>query len=184
MKETGAHHVEVFDHTRRSTSTERRQNQQLRDPVCLAHNDYTATSGIRRLEDYFSSETDEPTPTFNRFAIINVWRTMNKPIMLNTLALCDASSVKGDDLIAVTRKSQVRDGEIQLARFNKNQQWGFFSVLYPNEALLFKTFDSDANQPARFTPHASFNRNDVTGSNSTRESIESRCFLFFNEGDN
>ena len=48
-----------------------------------------------------------------------------------------------------------------------------------NEALLFKTFDSETDGRARFTVHSSFADPGAPVDAPPRESIETRCLLFF-----
>ena len=48
-----------------------------------------------------------------------------------------------------------------------------------DEALLFKTFDSEADGRARFTIHTSFEDPGAPADAPPRESIETRCLVFF-----
>jgi hypothetical protein len=48
-----------------------------------------------------------------------------------------------------------------------------------DEALLFKTFDSETDGRARFTIHSSFDDPDAPADAPPRESIETRCLVFF-----
>ncbi len=48
-----------------------------------------------------------------------------------------------------------------------------------DEALLIKTFDSETDGRARFTIHSSFEDPDAPADAAPRESIETRCLLFF-----
>ncbi len=48
-----------------------------------------------------------------------------------------------------------------------------------NEALLFKTIDSETDGRARFTVHSSFADPAAPADAPPRESIETRCLLFF-----
>ena len=66
---TGAHRIEIFDHTRRASSIETQRTQGIREPASTIHNDYDDESGSRRLRDFFPDEADKLTE--NRFAIIN-----------------------------------------------------------------------------------------------------------------
>ena len=47
-----------------------------------------------------------------------------------------------------------------------------------DEALVFKTFDSETDGRARFRIHTSFVIPGVGGEAPARESIETRCLLF------
>jgi len=48
-----------------------------------------------------------------------------------------------------------------------------------NEALLIKTFDSETDGRTRFTIHSSFDDVTAPADSAPRESLETRCFVFF-----
>ena len=175
---TGAHRIEIFDHTRRASSIETQRTQGIREPASTIHNDYDDESGPRRLRDFFPDEADKLTE--NRFAIINTWRSIKQPVRNFPLALCDASSVSKDDLVSVPRISKDRVGAVQMATFSPSHRWCYFPLMRMDEALLFKVYDSVDDGRARFTLHTSFDDPTVNNTMETnRESIETRCFVFF-----
>jgi hypothetical protein len=49
----------------------------------------------------------------------------------------------------------------------------------PEEAIVFKVYDSAKDGRARFTPHTSFDDPTTPADAPPRESIESRMFAFF-----
>jgi len=55
----------------------------------------------------------------------------------------------------------------------------YFPEMQMDEALLFKTFDSETDGRARFTIHSSFDDPDAPADAPPRESIETRCLVFF-----
>ena len=114
-----------------------------------------------------------------RFAIVNVWRSIAGTIYNHPLVLCDASTVRPDDLISVERRAEERIGELQVALHNPGQRWYYFPEMQVNEALLLKTFDSETDGRTRFTIHSSFEISDAPGDAAPRESIETRCLIFF-----
>ena len=96
------------------------------------------------------------------------------------LALCDASSVVDEDLVSVPRVSKDRVGTVQMTTFNPLHHWCYYPDMQMNEALLFKVYDSANDGRARFTPHTSFEDPRVKDATAAgRQSIESRCFVFF-----
>jgi hypothetical protein len=142
----GAARIEIFDDTRRSTSLERQKELKIREAADIVHNDYTARSGIKRLRDHFSPDPDTAGKLLEgRFAIVNVWRSIAGPILNHHLTLCDASSVNAGDLVPVERRADERIGEIQVALFDSGQRWYYFPEMQMDEALLFKTFDSETD---------------------------------------
>lgn len=180
MRLTGAARVEIFDDTRRASSPERQRTKNIREPADIVHNDYTAGSGIKRLRDHFADDGDEAEKLLQRrFAIVNIWRSIAGPIYNYPLTLCDATTVREDDLVAVERRAKDRIGELQVTLHSPEQRWYYFPRMQMDEALLFKTFDSETDGRARFTVHSSFEDPNAPADAAPRESIETRCLLFF-----
>ncbi len=177
---TGARRVEVFDDTRRSASVATQRERGIREPANIVHNDYTAASGPRRLNDFFTDAPEEAEALRQqRFAIINAWRPINGPVYDQPLVLCDAGSIADGDLVAMERRAEERIGELQVALYNPGQRWYYFPRMRPEEVLLFKTYDSAEDGRARFTPHSSFADPAAPRDAPARESLESRCLVFF-----
>ena len=88
--QSGASRVVIFDHALRSGDAAEREEKLVRNPVLQAHNDYTEWSGPNRLREILPDEADELLK--RRFAIIQVWRAINRPIQSNPLALADATA--------------------------------------------------------------------------------------------
>ena len=177
---TGASRVEVFDDTLRSASLQQQQARGIREPATIVHNDYTARSGIKRLRDFFCDDPDEIERLLQRrFAIINVWRSTAGPVMNHALAVCDATTIQPDQLVAIERRAEERVGELQTALFDEKQRWYYYPQLQIDEAILIKTFDSDTEGRTRFTIHTAFADPTAAADLPPRESIETRCFVFF-----
>ncbi|MHA7815849.1 MAG: CmcJ/NvfI family oxidoreductase [Pseudohaliea sp.] len=177
---TGARRVEVFDDTRRSASIETQRERGIREPANIVHNDYTAASGPRRLADFFADAPEEADALRRRrFAIINAWRPINGPVYDQPLVLCDATSIADGDLVAMERRAEERIGELQVALYNPAQRWYYYPRMTPGEVLLFKTYDSAEDGRTRFTPHSSFTDPGAPDDVPARESLESRCLVFF-----
>jgi hypothetical protein len=174
---SGASRVVVFDHTLRSGSEDEREARLIREPVLSAHNDYTEWSGPQRVRDLLPDEAD--TLLQRRFAIIQVWRAINRPIESNPLALVDARSLASEDLLVAERRYPDRVGQTYRLRYNPAHRWVWFPRMRRDEALVFKVYDSQKDGRARFTPHTSF---DIPGAPSgapPRQSIEARTLAFF-----
>jgi hypothetical protein len=177
---TGARRVEIFDHTRRATSDNVRKEKEIREPASIVHNDYTPDSGPRRLRDFFSEDPEKADALLERrFAIVNVWRPVKGPVQNHPLAFCDASSIAPGDLIPVKRVAKDRIGEIQLSLYNAGHRWYYFPSMTTDELLVFKTYDSAVDGRACFTPHTSFDDPGAVKDAPPRESLETRCFVFF-----
>lgn len=177
---TGARRVEVFDDTRRSASLAQQRERGIREPANIVHNDYTGAAGPRRLRDFFAGAPEEAERlAARRFAIINVWRPLAGPVLDQPLVLCDASTVREEDLVSVERRGEDRVGELQVALHDPRQRWYVFPRMQRNEVLLFKTFDSALDGRTRFTLHSSFRDPDAPADAPPRESLETRCLVFF-----
>ena len=151
-----------------------------REPASIIHNDYTAFSGPQRLRDHFPDAPDEVEALLRRrLSIVNVWRSIRGTVRSAPLALCDASSVAPEDMISVERQAKDRIGVIQQAVYRPAHRWYYFPEMEPDEALLFKTYESATDGRARFTIHTSFEDPAAAADAPPRESIETRCFAFY-----
>jgi hypothetical protein len=176
-KTSGASRVVIFDHTLRSGEEAEREEKLIREPVLSAHNDYTEWSGPNRMREVLPDEADELLK--QRFAIIQVWRAINRPIQANPLALADAKSVAMEDLIVAERRYPHRVGQTYRLKYNPNHRWFYFPEMRRDEALVFKVYDSEKDGRARFTPHTSFADPNSPPNAPARQSIEVRAFAFF-----
>jgi hypothetical protein len=174
---SGASRVVVFDHTLRTGDDSEREARRIREPVLLAHNDYTEWSGPQRIRDALPDEADRLLQ--HRFAIIQVWRAINQPIQSNPLALVDAGSVSTKDLLVAERRYPNRVGETYQLRYNPEHRWFYFPKMRRDEALVFKVYESEKDGRARFTPHTSFIDPTSPPGAPARQSIEVRTFAFF-----
>jgi hypothetical protein len=174
---SGASRIEIFDHTLRSGNESEREEKLIREPVLSAHNDYTEWSGPNRLREFLPDEADELLK--RRFAIIQVWRAINRPIQSNPLALADAKSIAFEDLLIAERRYPHRVGQTYRLKYNPNHRWFYFPEMRRDEALVFKVYDSEKDGRARFTPHTSFADPNSPANAPARQSIEVRAFAFF-----
>ena len=176
---TGASRVLIFDHTLRSGDENTRNEKLVREPVLAVHNDYTEWSGPQRVRDLLPDEADELLK--KRFAIVQVWRAINKPIESNPLAICAAGTLATDDLIASERRYPDRVGETYQIAYNPDHEWYYFPRMNRDEALVFKVYESKKDGRARFTAHTSFEDPNTPENAGPRESIEMRTIAFFDE---
>ncbi|MNC84569.1 hypothetical protein D3C83_01250 [compost metagenome] len=174
---SGAARVFVFDHTLRSGDEAEREAKLVREPVLWAHNDYTEWSAPQRVRDLLPAEAE--TLLARRFAIIQVWRAINRPIQSNPLAIADAESVAFEDLLIAERRYPDRIGQTYRLRYNAGHRWFYFPEMRRDEALVFKVFDSEKDGRARFTAHTSFNDPSTPPGAPPRQSIEARALAFF-----
>jgi hypothetical protein len=174
---TGGRDVLAFDHTIRRIGHDN-GSAQTRAPVRITHNDYTKTSGPQRVRDLLPKGASDAALT-RRFSIVNVWRSLNGPILDTPLALADARTVADSDWIATDLKYPDRTGEVYRIAFNPAHRWYYVPQLQADEALLIKSFDSAEDGKARFTPHTAFDDPATLPGTAVRESIESRVLVFY-----
>jgi hypothetical protein len=167
----------VFDHTLRSGDEGEREAKLVREPVLSAHNDYTEWSGPNRVREVMGAEADELLQ--RRFAVIQVWRAINKPIVSNPLAMADARSVAPEDLLIAERRYPNRVGQTYRLKYSLRHRWFYFPEMRRDEAIVFKVYDSAKDGRARFTPHTSFDDPSTPAGAAPRQSIEARTLAFF-----
>ena len=176
-RHSGAARVVVFDHTLRSGDETERQARRLREVIRGAHNDYTEWSGPQRVRDVLPDEAEALLA--RRFAIIQVWRPINRAVEANPLALADARTVSTADLIVAERRYPNRVGQTYRLIHNPRQRWFHFPRQLRDEAIVFKVYDSEKDGRARFTPHTSFDDPTTAPGAAPRQSIEVRTLAFF-----
>jgi len=169
--------VVVFDHTRRSSSQELREKHNARDPAGTAHTDYTDWSAIQRVKDILPNESENLLS--KRFAIVNIWRSINGNIQEWPLALCDSRSINDAFLHTVERRAYNRIGQTRHASYDPKNLWYYFPKMQPHEIILIKNYDSILDGRARYSMHTAFNDPTSLSNASPRESIETRALVFF-----
>jgi hypothetical protein len=175
---TGAERVIAFDHNVRSAAREARGEAGIRGPVGRTHNDFTARSGPERAQRELEARGLDVRLLRRRFAIVNLWRPIGRPVEKSPLALCDARSIADGDLIACDLVYRDRVGETYALQFDPAQRWYHFPRLAPDEAILIKGFDS-AEGVARFTAHSAFEDPGSRRDAPERESIEARALVIY-----
>jgi hypothetical protein len=176
-RESGATRVVLFDHTLRSGDQGEREAKLIREPVVSAHNDYTEWSGPQRVRDLLPDEAE--TLLQKRFAIIQVWRAINKPIESNPLAMVDAHTIAPEDLLVAERRYPTRVGQTYRLAYNPKHRWIYFPRMTRDEAFVFKVYDSAKDGRARFTAHTAFEDPTTPPGAPPRQSIEARALAFF-----
>lgn len=178
-RETGASRVVIFDHTLRIDDGRRSAEAKTRQPVRRAHVDYTEKSGPQRVRDLLGDEAERLLQ--GRISEINVWRPIVGPVEAAPIAVAAANSLAPDDLIPTDLVYEDRLGEIYETAHNPAHHWVYFPRMTPDEVLLLKSYDSETDGRARFTPHTAFDDPTTPPHAAARESIEARAFLFFDD---
>ena len=123
--------------------------------------------------------------TIARSAQYNVWRALSGPPQDVPLGLCDYTSVEEGDLIDCEAIFDPLDGSPEwrfgnyLLAENPNHRWYYYSDMQPDEAIVFKTSESDPAR-AQLMPHGAFD-NPLAGEDAPpRISLEMRgtCYWY------
>ena len=175
--ESGAARVEVFDHTLRTADDELRETHKIREVVRRVHNDYTEWSGPQRVRTFLPDEAEELLR--RRFAIIQVWRPIHHSVETWPLAIVDAQSISPESLVVTERRYPGRISQTYAITYDPAHRWHWFPRMRPDEALVFKTYESQKQGRARWTAHTAFDDPTTTLGARPRESIEIRTLAFF-----
>jgi hypothetical protein len=174
---TGADRVFVFDHTvRKRVVGAADRSGGLRQPVGRVHVDHTVKSGPQRVRDLIPDEADELLK--GRVQIINLWRPIRGPLQDAPLAVCDARTVKFDELVGSDLVYPDRVGETYAVKYSPEHRWFYVPEMTADEILLLKCFDSKTDGRARFAPHTAFVDPTTPANAAPRESIELRTLVF------
>jgi hypothetical protein len=174
---TGADRVVVFDHTvRKRVNGAADRDGGLRQPVARVHVDHTDKSGPQRVRDLIPDEAEGLLK--GRVQIINLWRPIRGPLLDSPLAVCDAGTVRPDELVASDLVYPNRVGETYSVKYDPEHQWFYVPRMTVDEALLLKCYDSRTDGRARFAPHSAFADPTTPPDAPPRESIELRTLVF------
>ncbi len=121
--------------------------------------------------------------TLARFAHYNVWRALSAPPQDVPLAVCDARSITDSDLI---KADAVFDSPGQpewsfegiVVAHDSAHRWHWFPDMARDEALVFKTNDSDPVR-AHCVPHVAFDDPACGPHTPARASIEMRAIALW-----
>jgi len=183
---TGALEVFIFDHNVRNKPRSDRGELGVRMPVEGAHNDYTLSSGPRRIREILE-ENDALELIDHRAALINLWRPIVGPVQDHPLAICHARTTRIEDFIPTTIQHFLEDdletphltGEIYSFRHSDDHCWFAVSDMQPDEVILLKCYDTADDGRAIFTGHTGFRNPDCPPEFKPRESIEVRTVVVF-----
>jgi hypothetical protein len=187
---TGATHALVNGHITRSPG-EAARHQDL-GPISFVHSDFAASYVDRIHESY-----RHPTPggsqalqrngvsaqdvvDASRVVILQFWRNIGPAKMDFPIAFCDARSVRADEARPIPVSNYAGSGfnfealAVVAPDDPARHHWYAFPELLPDEAVAFRTFDTDlvASGATFFTPHSAFHDPAVPVGQPARVSIE------------
>jgi hypothetical protein len=155
----------------KSTESGRLDNSR---PARFAHVDVSDATAAQ-----FAARAAPAGRPLRRFVMYNVWRAISAPPQDVPLAVCDARSVAVEDLIAADAVFDSPDRpewsfEGIVVAHNAAHRWHWFPDMHRDEALVFKTHDSDPAQ-AHCVPHVAFDNPLADAQVAPRASIEMRA---------
>lgn len=175
-EQTGAVRVHAFDYNLRSSDKAQIGDGHVQAPVWLAHNDYTERSAPQRVRDLLPEEAEELLA--HRFAVINVWKPIHTTVFEAPLAVCDAQTIRPQDMIETDLRYPDRIGEVYSFAYSESHRWFYYPEMRPDETLLIKCYDSARDRP-RFTAHTAVDDSQTPKGVPPRQSIEVRTLVFF-----
>lgn len=144
-------------------------------PYRCIHSDVSYRGAQNLLENKFPPEVVESATKSSHWAIINLWRPLDRPLDRDPVAFCDWRSIQPEqDLVAVPSKlPPVKNNshwyskedhwtrktggfETWAARYNPKHEWYFVDGMKTEEVLLFKLFDSRSTGSSRTVIHSAF----------------------------
>lgn len=195
---TGCDHALVSSHIRRGPAQAARHEDLA--PITFVHSDFAANyvDLIRRA--YANAEGDGPAAALarrgltaqavqdaGRIVILQFWRNLGPARMDFPLAFCDARTLRPDDglpfLVTDYAGSGIDFHALAVVAPDEPDRhtWYAFPELTPDEAVAFRTYDTDLVREGAtfFTPHSAFRDPEVPVGEPARSSIELRATCLF-----
>ncbi len=147
--------------------------------VSAVHMDYTENT---TWDDYLGVH-GVVLPECSRVIALNFWRPIGNVVLDRPLAVCDARTVREEDLYETLVYGYGADNyswhnigiETYNVKYSERHRWYSYSAMSPEEVLVFKSFDSQG-VIGTTCPHASFRLE--TAAVKPRRSIELRVLCF------
>lgn len=152
-------------------------------PARFVHVDYSRQSFEEFAHMQLADAGEEESRLGCRFVAYNIWRVLTPPPQDVPLAVCDARTASPDDVtvgeavIDAPGEPERRFGS-SLYHANTAHRWFWFPDMRPDEALVFKAFDSDLGR-VQGCPHSGFDNPDCPADAPARASVEIRAFAFY-----
>jgi hypothetical protein len=143
----------------------------------FVHLDNSRDGLLEMAEGLIDAET---RARFPRVTVFNVWRPLTPAPQDVPLALCDQRTLDPRDWVVgctVEPALSVRAPYVT-SIFNPAQAWWYLSDLTPDEAVVFKGFDSDRDAPFGCL-HGAFRHPETPAGAVPRASAETRIFALF-----
>jgi hypothetical protein len=150
-------------------------------PALSAHVDFNEAA-LRGWAAKFAPERAEEMQ-HRRLMNVNMWRGV-KPVLNSPLAVCDARTIQRSDCMTVyfgeggiTSSMGGKPGGLNMA-YNPNHRWYYYPDMQPDEALVFRLFDT-ADPEWHVTAHSAFVDPTSDPASPKRTSFEIRTLAVF-----
>lgn len=175
-QQTNATHVVVFGEQLRGGSEG--GVARVRTPAMNVHVDYD-TPTAHAIAEHLVPEQERQRLLNGRWMIINVWRPI-KPVQRHPLTVLDGSTIDRNDQhlckLLATRSGVSPAFGFNIS-YNEKQRWYYYPAMQPDEMLLFKLVDSDA-EAVQWAGHSAFDDPTSAADAPARESLEVRTIAF------
>ncbi len=175
--EPGARGDQVFSDSARREGTI--PPLQPHEPANNPHIDFNEKTMRRMAAEMLGPEAEKYAN--KRAVLINLWRGI-ETVERKPLAVCDASTVKPEDLVLGLIGTRPEDPSDFLEGFNvaysPGHRWYYYPRMRPDELLVFKLCDSDRSRP-QLTAHTAFDDPSSRPGAPPRRSLEIRTISFF-----
>jgi hypothetical protein len=192
-KVTGAEHVFTYDHLIREPgkqtsgggldgSTHVSGVETGGGYIGAVHMDYTANT---TWTEYLALHGKRAPTNPRRVLALNFWRPISDVADGDPLALCDARTVRAEDLVETVVYGYGAENyswhDIGIPTYNvkasSRHRWYYYPCMSPSELLVLKSYDSDGVIGGT-CPHASFVNPLASPDSPPRKSIELRVLCF------
>ena len=191
---SGCDHALVSGHIKRGPD-QARQHPDLA-PITFVHSDF-APSYLELIRGSYRQQENDgghaalarngltavDVESASRIVILQLWRNLGAAKMDHPIAFCDARTVRFDDARAFPVHDYAGSGfdfealGVVAPEDRDRHRWYAFPELRPDEAVVFRTFDTELVRAGEtfFTPHSAFRDPDVPVGRPARQSIELRA---------
>ncbi|MGZ8350393.1 MAG: CmcJ/NvfI family oxidoreductase [Allosphingosinicella sp.] len=180
---TGADHVVARGTVLRFVRNDRRDQFVNSLPAGFVHVDTSRESFAQFAAMQLGEHPDREALLAGRYVGLNVWRVLTPPPQDLPLAVCAAPSVTEAD--RVTGEARVDGVGIEEYRFGSSlfrasprHRWYYYRDMRPDEALIFKQFDT-ADPDIVGVPHVAFADPSAPADAVPRASAEIRAFAYW-----
>lgn len=184
-KHTGAKEVYPYHWLHRRTPSAAMVNpfKEIRGkPITHFHidNDFGTAEGNLRMR--LGDEEAERWLKHKHWQIINIWKPVGDPASQYPLAMLDTSNLNWQKDVEVVHTRNNYKKNVNAVKYREGFNYYYVKDLRPDEALLFRDFDSREGGLIGI-PHAAIADTNSPENGPLRRSIEIRCLVLYDDED-